>query len=168
MIFQSDYDNKKDIDKIIEYQHKILRKYTMKGKIQYSDAPFFHDMVDQRDYKIISIFEVFAINRNEEDFLENLGLFTNMIATQEDQEEDKEDGNSEDSEGLSLLEAEFPLLKVVNQFKSQLTPEEYEWCVQAVKNNGKIIKSSIEAFTVTNDDKDLIHTMKKIYNMKKE
>ena len=51
----------------------------MLGMIQYSDAPLFHDMVDQRDYKMISIFEVFAINRNEDDFLENLGLFAQLV-----------------------------------------------------------------------------------------
>ncbi len=64
---------------IIDYQHKILRKYTMLGMIQYADAPFFHEMVDKSDYKMISIFEVFAINRNEDDFLENLGLFNQLI-----------------------------------------------------------------------------------------
>ena len=51
----------------------------MMGLIQYADAPIFHDMVDQRDYKMISIFEVFAINRNGEDFLENLGLFAQLV-----------------------------------------------------------------------------------------
>ena len=42
---ESGGDNE-DINSIIEYQHKILRKYTMMGLIQYADAPFFHDMVD--------------------------------------------------------------------------------------------------------------------------
>jgi hypothetical protein len=46
----------------------------MRGLIKYSDAPIFHDMVDTKDYKLMSIFEVFAINRDEDDFLENLGL----------------------------------------------------------------------------------------------
>lgn len=63
-----------DFQSIIEYQHKILKKYTIRGFIKYSDAPIFHEMVDQKDYKMISIFEVFAINRDEDDFLENLGL----------------------------------------------------------------------------------------------
>ena len=51
-----------------------MKKYTIRGFIKYSDAPIFHEMVDQKDYKMISIFEVFAINRDEDDFLENLGL----------------------------------------------------------------------------------------------
>ena len=51
----------------------------MMGMIHYVDAPLFHDLVDQRDYKMISIFEVFAINRSEEDFLENLNIFAQIF-----------------------------------------------------------------------------------------
>lgn len=63
-----------DLQKVIEYQHKILRKYTMTGMISPSDAPCFHDMVDNRNYRMICIFEVLTHNRLESDFLENLGL----------------------------------------------------------------------------------------------
>jgi hypothetical protein len=34
-----DADGELDLNKVIEYQHKILRKYTMTGMISYSDAP---------------------------------------------------------------------------------------------------------------------------------
>lgn len=67
-----------DVDGIMQYQHKILRKYAMLGMIKYSAVPFFHQLVAQRDYKMISIFEVFAQNRNEDDFLENLGFYSNQ------------------------------------------------------------------------------------------
>ena len=102
-----------DIDSIIQYQHKILRKYTMMGQIQYCDAPFFHDMVDQKDYKMISIFEVFAINRDEDDFLENLGLFS------ECQNEPTEDSGSMNTiiskdDGIDLSN---PHIKVLYEFK---------------------------------------------------
>ena len=63
----------------MQYQHKILRKYTLSGLIRYYDASLFHDMVSKRDYKMISIFEVFAVNRNEEDFLENLFIFKDLV-----------------------------------------------------------------------------------------
>lgn len=46
-------------------------------------------MVDKSDYKMISIFEVFAINRNEDDFLENIQLFATIV--QEDQAKKKEE-----------------------------------------------------------------------------
>ena len=71
--------NEEEITSIMEYQHKILRKYTLSGLITYYDASFFHDMVSKRDYKMISIFEVFAVNRNEEDFLENLFIFKDLV-----------------------------------------------------------------------------------------
>ena len=67
-----------DIDGIMQYQHKILRKYAMLGMIQYSAVPFFHMLVQNRDYKMICIFEVFALNRNEDDFLENLGILNEI------------------------------------------------------------------------------------------
>lgn len=71
----------------------------MMGLIQYADAPFFHAMVDQRDYKMISIFEVFAINRNEDDFLENLGLFAHLVMEDDnDYNEEKKEADEEEQE----------------------------------------------------------------------
>ena len=71
-----EYDD--DIKGIMQYQHKILRKYAMLGMIQYSAVPFFHLLVQNRDYKMICIFVVFALNRNEDDFLENLGILNEI------------------------------------------------------------------------------------------
>jgi hypothetical protein len=36
-------------------------------------------MVSKRDFKMISIFEVFAMNRNEQDFLENLYMLKDVF-----------------------------------------------------------------------------------------
>ena len=77
-----EYDD--DIEGIMQYQHKILRKYAMLGMIQYSAVPFFHHLVLNRDYKMICIFEVFALNRNEDDFLENLGILNEIRLQNED------------------------------------------------------------------------------------
>ena len=76
---------------IIDFQHKILRKYTILGYIQYPDAPFFHDLVDKSDYKMISIFEVFAINRNEDDFLENIQLFATIVQEEQAKKQELEE-----------------------------------------------------------------------------
>ena len=57
---QEDPDYMEDIDGIMQYQHKILRKYAMLGMIKYCAVPFFHSLVTHRDYKMICIFEVFA------------------------------------------------------------------------------------------------------------
>lgn len=78
-----DADGEMDLNKVIEYQHKILRKYTMTGMISYSDAPQLHDMVDNRNYRMICIFEVLTQNRIESDFLENLGLLSQVAREQE-------------------------------------------------------------------------------------
>lgn len=59
-------------------------------------------MVDKSDYKLISIFEVFAINRSEDDFLENLGLFNQYM---QEQEEDKKKVEEENAD---------PRIKVLN------------------------------------------------------
>lgn len=41
----SDGQDFEDIESIMQYQHKILRKYAMLGMIQYSAIPFFHQLV---------------------------------------------------------------------------------------------------------------------------
>lgn len=51
----------------------------MSGMIAYADAPAFHELVNQRDYRIVCSFEVFSQNRSEDDFLENLALIAQMI-----------------------------------------------------------------------------------------
>jgi len=71
---EEDYECAEDIDGIMQFQHKILRKYAMLGMIHYSAVPYFHQLVQNRDYKMICIFEVFAQNRNEDDFLHNLEI----------------------------------------------------------------------------------------------
>jgi hypothetical protein len=83
---QEDPDYMEDIDGIMQYQHKILRKYAMLGMIKYCAVPFFHSLVTSRDYKMICIFEVFAQNRNEDDFLENLGILNNIRLHNEEQQ----------------------------------------------------------------------------------
>lgn len=70
----------------------------MRGLIKYSDSPIFHEMVDSKDYKMISIFEVFAVNRDEDDFLENLGLLAQIYLedtdTHDNDGEENTDGES--------------------------------------------------------------------------
>ena len=162
-----DSENNEDINSIIEYQHKILRKYTMMGMIQYCDAPFFHDMVDQRDYKMISIFEVFAINRNEDDFLENLGLFAQLVMEQDEDNEDDEDEKEQETK-VPEEDLSDPKVKTLHTFKDQLTPEEYEYCKNALKESGKNIQMTIQVYDITKDKDDFVHSLKKIFKMGKK
>jgi len=67
------------LEQICRYSHKILKKYVVNGNILLKDGPLLHHLVDQRDCRIICILEVFSQNKNEEDFLENLGLLTQVI-----------------------------------------------------------------------------------------
>jgi len=48
-------------------------------------------LVDARDYRIICILEVYSQNKNEDDFLENLGLLTQVIKEQKELEEKEGD-----------------------------------------------------------------------------
>ena len=47
----------------------------MKGTLEYFDVPLFHQMVDEKNPKLIAIFEVFSYNRDEPEFIENLEIF---------------------------------------------------------------------------------------------
>lgn len=65
---------------------------------------------------MIAIFEVFAVNRNEEDFFENLFIFKELV--------NEENANEERQKAEELMkivekeeEAKYPILKSVNQIK---------------------------------------------------
>lgn len=75
------------LEQICRYSHKILKKYVVNGMITLQDGPQLHNLVDARDYRIICILEVYSQNKNEDDFLENLGLLTQVIKEQKEQEE---------------------------------------------------------------------------------
>ena len=44
--------------------------------ISFADGPQLHNLVEAKDYRIICILEVYSQNKNEDDFLENLGLLS--------------------------------------------------------------------------------------------
>jgi len=67
----------------------------MLGMIHFQAIPFFHQLVNDRDYKMICIFEVFAQNRNEDDFLENLGILNDMRLHGEEQQNQEQEGNGD-------------------------------------------------------------------------
>ena len=139
------------MNSIIEFQHKILRKYTMLGMIQYSDAPFFHDMVDKNDYKMISIFEVFAINRNEDDFLENLGLYAQLILEHDEEHQEETPVPREpENENITLLK----------DYQSEFSAEEFEKLKNHILEETKMIMTAIKIFKLNKDSKDMVHTMR--------
>ena len=82
------------LQQICRYSHKILKKYVVNGMITLQDGPQLHNLVDARDYRIICILEVYSQNKNEDDFLENLGLLTQVIKEQKELEDKEGDHNS--------------------------------------------------------------------------
>jgi predicted GNAT family N-acyltransferase len=70
-------------DDIINHQNIVLRYYSLTGMISYADAPAFHTLVKNRDFRIVCVFEVFSQTRCEDDFLENLALIGQILKEQE-------------------------------------------------------------------------------------
>jgi hypothetical protein len=82
----------------------------MTGMISYADAPAFHNLVEQRDYRILCIFEVFSQNRFEDDFLENLALLAQIVKEHEpfdDACEEQDLGDEPEIEEIALPAEEF-------------------------------------------------------------
>jgi len=121
----------------------------MLGYIAYADTPFFHDLIDKSDYKIISIFEVFAINRNEDDFLENLNIIADIIQELEEEKEKEEEENKD------------PNMKALNDLKKEhLVPFEVDRLKEMLKGGNRILLSAINAFKKIGDLNDFVHTLK--------
>ena len=87
------------LEKICSCTHKILAKYTSNGMIKYSEAPQFHDLVENWDYRMICILEVYTQNRNEDDFLENLGILGELLREQDEAEHNEIDSDINRNEG---------------------------------------------------------------------
>ena len=91
--YQSGQDDEQEIDHsaaylqdIKKYSHKILRKYVVNGMISFHDGPDLHNVVSQKDIRIFRIMEVYSQNKNEDDFLENLGVLSQVIKGQSTQD----------------------------------------------------------------------------------
>jgi len=78
-------------------------------------------MVSKRDIRMISIFEVFAVNRNENDFLENMFIYKDLIFDSKnnneegDERAESEERISDDNTNLLRQEEEtYPNMKYLN------------------------------------------------------
>ena len=102
-------------DVFIEQQHRIIKRFCLNAKIPIADGAKFHQMINDCDQRIISSFEVFALNRNEEDFLENLGIVYDIIKVPGDLE--SPEGKSVSINGLSpqnFKDADQPEKKLID------------------------------------------------------
>ena len=110
---------------------------------------------------MISVFEVFAINRNEDDFLENLDLFKQLVMEQ--QENGTEITGFEEQKEDEEEVKQWPKMQYLQQFRGELTEEEYQWCRKGVKDEMKNILNIIECWVILKDSNDLIHSLKQLY-----
>ncbi len=113
--------NEDEMKSIEEFQQEIIQKYTLQGRFHYYDSLFFHQMVSKRDIRMISIFEVFAVNRNENDFLENMFIYKDLIFDSKnnneegDERAESEERISDDNTNLLRQEEEtYPNMKYLN------------------------------------------------------
>ena len=76
-------------------------------------------MVSKRDIRMISIFEVFAVNRNENDFLENMFIYKDLIFDSKNEENEEraesDDLISDENPNIGRQEEDnYPNLKYIN------------------------------------------------------
>lgn len=110
---------------------------------------------------MISIFEVFALNRNEVDFIENLEIYGQMIMDQHEGREDEEPTKPE--EDLSD-----PKLKILFEVKDQLSEDEYDFAKMQLKENNKRIMMIFNVYENTKDLSDFLHSLKRIFKMNRK
>ena len=161
------------IDQICKYSHKILRKYVVNGMIDLVDGPQLHNLVDARDYRIICIMEVFSQNKNEDDFLENLGLLSQVMkeGDRQDVEEQKAGGDVLDSDfsenDQTTEDPEDSFVVDVKQSLADgfLTQDIALYCIDRHKSNANDRKLTMthNVFKRSKDLKDFGNSLKRIY-----
>ena len=129
----------------------------MLGYIQYSDAPCFHDLVEKSDYKMISIFEVFATNRNEDDFLENIALFATIVH----QEKEEAKKLEEEAKKKEEEESDPNIVLIVKLLTDGLIEEaECDKIKKEIKEKNRKVLSVIKFGQKSGDMKDMAHSIK--------
>ena len=64
----------------LQQQHRIVRRFCINAKVSIADGARFHQLINDCNQMVISAFEVFALNRLEEDFIENLNIISDISA----------------------------------------------------------------------------------------
>lgn len=176
---EEDPEYQDDLEGIIQFQHQILRKYAVQGIFKYSALPLFHTLVKNRDYKMVCIFEVFAQNRNVDDFLENLGIYQQQRAPENQEEEQGMDPQvlSQEEQLPQLPDAnenveppeeqEDPDLAILKQVRARLSDEVYAYHCQKLQEGERKTLMLLKCFKSTNDEDDFVHSMKRLFNKRK-
>ena len=163
------------LEQICRYSHKILKKYVVNGMITLQDGPQLHNLIEQRDYRIICILEVYSQNKNEEDFLENLALLTQVIKEQKEQEADEgqlsnysgQDFNNDEvisqPQEDQIEDDSFTLKMEEAVSKGLLERPVATWSIEEKRNENRRITFSYNAFKKNNDFADLAHSLIRLH-----
>ena len=158
------------LEKICRYSHKILKKYVCSGMITIQDGPQLHALVNARDYRIICILEVYSQNKNEDDFLENLGLLTQVIKEQNELEQqeaamysDFELGEVEQTEHEEVQQDSFSLTLEEATQKGFLSVEACNWSIDQKKAENRRVVLSYNAYKKFKDLQDFSHTLSRLF-----
>ena len=149
--------------------------------ISFADGPQLHNLVEAKDYRIICILEVYSQNKNEDDFLENLGLLSQVIREQEAHENlDVEASDGIDrisySDGGPIENREEPEEPLEDSLTTEIikaqrggtiTKEVADFCVEVWKaddKKGKKVKAVYKVFKSSNDYEDFTNSLTSLYN----
>ena len=129
--------------------------------ISYVDAPQFHILVDNRDYRMICIFETYSQNRFEDDFLENLGLIAQIT---KDIDNSPEEEGEEVTEQQPLPDDSFSREIVIAQRDGKLEETVANFCIDKRQSGDRKINMIYKSFKTTGDHDDFLHSIKRFYN----
>lgn len=164
------------LEQIQRYSHKILKKYCHNGMITMQDGPALHDLVTNRDYRIICILEVYSQNKLEDDFLENLGLLTQVIKEQKELEELEK--NAQEDNLISYSgEEEFKNAEEEDQIQNDSFTLKIEestsngildlnaanWCLDEKKKENRRVVMTYNIFKQTQDINDFANSLSRLY-----
>ena len=166
------------LEQICRYSHRILKKYVVNGMITLQDGPKLHNLVDARDYRIICILEVYSQTKNEDDFLENLGLLTQVIKEQQDQERDEAVANTSinsEEDRMFKYEQEATImddsfLVMINEATRQslIDVNIANWCIDQKNQENRRLTSCYNAYKKNENLNDLVDSFKRLYNNAKK
>ena len=123
--------------------------------------------------------EVYSQNKNEDDFLENLGLLTQVIKDQDNQDAEEEgqmsfseneqdfndhqDGVENPPEEETIQNDSFTLKIEEATNQGMLDMNCANWCIEAKKNENRRVLMTYNAFKRNNDLQDFAHSLLRLH-----
>jgi hypothetical protein len=145
--------------RFVQQQHKIVKKYGITGHLSFAEVAFFHGLINSGSNLIVAAFEVFALDRDSDAFLENLRIIVeagkrmNLIGDNMGGEPKVAKRQKRDtSDYLDFLE--------VN--KAEFSKQEYDMLEKLAISKSPYVTGAIDLFDVNNDKADMVNTLKQL------